>query len=574
MNLGTLAAALALSLAAPAAIAQNALDQRFDARSQPRQAPFWWCDTWGTYYPYVLTCPVPWRAVNPSPAARRPFPAASAGASERPAAPAETTPARAAPSSSFPTLGDGLDDWCADVKLPSSIAICSDAELRSLMIERGRAFDEAKSRLPLDQQKALLVDQKGWVASYPQACGVARDVAPLPLAPAIKDCMARAGRARIAYLRGYDLPAAGNLTPEAPTARPAAPNEAQFAQGLRDRRAWEDWFNGLSGDEQAGASFWAAERSRPNPGDCLGTAVFIQGCQEAKAGLAGADRLRKAEPEYRTGWNSYIRPAAPPGTAAPPPPAGQTGGSPPATPPNKAAVWSPASPWLPALTRTAENKNPPAAAALPSSSASAEPNIPALNTDNRQCVQSAQIKLDQNIHMHPDQYAFWQQQFNLDQQFCARQRARGQWQKQWQAMLNERWRAGVRGTLRTVPPIPGILVCQHFYQTKSMYDLYVEHNEETMRDRISHGQYSEMNGPPGPLPSPEDYGCVLVPDNTSVVMTKSEYEFIPTVTGKLASGETFTGKTLPGTAFPNEDDLPTLDRWVKRNNLLPADQRQ
>jgi hypothetical protein len=26
----------------------------------------------------------------------------------------------------FPTLGNGLDDWCAQVKLPSSIAICVD----------------------------------------------------------------------------------------------------------------------------------------------------------------------------------------------------------------------------------------------------------------------------------------------------------------------------------------------------------------------------------------------------------------------------------------------------------------
>jgi hypothetical protein len=323
MNLRTLtAAALVLSLAAPAAIGQNALDQRLDARSQPRQAPVWWCDTWGTYYPYVLSCPVPWRPVNPVRASPQPYRAAPSpvGAAEAPAAPAQTTQARAAPPPSFRTLGDGLDDWCAKAKLASSIAICSDAELRSLMIERGRAFDEAKSRLPLDQRKALLVDQKGWVASYPQACGVARDVAPLPLAPAIKDCMAQAGRARIAYLRGYDLPAVGNLTAEAPTARPAAANEAQFAEGLRDRTAWEDWFNGLSGDEIGGAAFWAAERSKPNPGDCLGTAAFIQGCQEAKARLASADLLRKSEPAYRTGWNSYVRPASPLPAAEPPAP--------------------------------------------------------------------------------------------------------------------------------------------------------------------------------------------------------------------------------------------------------------
>src|SRR5215470_4602512 len=120
--------------------------------------------------------------------------------------------------------------------------------------------------------------------------------------------MVQTGRARIAYLRGYGLPAAGNLAPEAPAARPAMANAVQFAQGLRDRTAWEDWFKGLSGDEQAGANFWAAERSKPKSGDCLGTAAFVQGCQEAKARLADADFLRKTEPQYRAGWNSYVRP--------------------------------------------------------------------------------------------------------------------------------------------------------------------------------------------------------------------------------------------------------------------------
>jgi hypothetical protein len=34
--------------------------------------------------------------------------------------------AQTRPSSSLPSFGDGLDAWCAQVKLPSSIAICSD----------------------------------------------------------------------------------------------------------------------------------------------------------------------------------------------------------------------------------------------------------------------------------------------------------------------------------------------------------------------------------------------------------------------------------------------------------------
>jgi hypothetical protein len=97
--------------------------------------------------------------------------------------------------------------------LPSSIAVCSDGELRTLATERQRAYDDARARLAPEQRKALLADQKAWVASYPPACGVARVIAPsLPLAPAIKDCMAQAGRARIAYLKAY----AETLTPFLP----------------------------------------------------------------------------------------------------------------------------------------------------------------------------------------------------------------------------------------------------------------------------------------------------------------------------------------------------------------------
>ena len=100
---------------------------------------------------------------------------------------------------------DPFDDWCKTARLPSSIAICSDPDLRALAQERQHAYDDANARLSPDRQKALLADQNGWVKSYPLACGLAQDAAPpLPLAPAIKACMAQAGRARIAYLRAYD----------------------------------------------------------------------------------------------------------------------------------------------------------------------------------------------------------------------------------------------------------------------------------------------------------------------------------------------------------------------------------
>jgi uncharacterized protein YecT (DUF1311 family) len=105
-----------------------------------------------------------------------------------------------------PALADPMDDWCKTVKLPSSIAICSDPELRALTTERAQAFNEARWGLDPRQDKALLADQTAWVKLYPLKCGLAKDTTPaLPLAPAIKDCMAEAGRARIAYLRAYAL---------------------------------------------------------------------------------------------------------------------------------------------------------------------------------------------------------------------------------------------------------------------------------------------------------------------------------------------------------------------------------
>jgi clan AA aspartic protease (TIGR02281 family) len=157
------------------------------------QSPLYYCDTWGAYYPGVRSCPVPWRTVNPA--------TASPQLAPQPIPQSATT---AHPVANGATLGDALDEWCKTVSLPSSIALCSEPELRALTVERQHAYDEAKAKLNADQQKALLTDQNGWVKSYPASCGLATDLPPaLPLAQAIKNCMAQAGRARIAYLRGY-----------------------------------------------------------------------------------------------------------------------------------------------------------------------------------------------------------------------------------------------------------------------------------------------------------------------------------------------------------------------------------
>lgn len=104
-----------------------------------------------------------------------------------------------------PAKADILDGWCSQAKLPSSIALCSDPELRALAIERQHAFDAARARVGETRFPVLRADQNAWVASYPRSCGLAPDAPPpIPLPPQVRDCMASAGRTRIVYLNAYD----------------------------------------------------------------------------------------------------------------------------------------------------------------------------------------------------------------------------------------------------------------------------------------------------------------------------------------------------------------------------------
>jgi len=191
---------------------------------------WYWCEASRAYYPWVQTCPVPWRAVNPAtdllPHLAAPQPSAT-GQPPPMQAPTTTQSETSLVAPSFAAAqGDALDDFCKTVTLPRTIALCSDAELRALTIERQKTFDEARSRLNPAQQKELLANQNDWVKTYPQACGLASDTAPsLPLAPAIKNCMAQAGRARIAYLRAYHSASVPpqETAAQAPSSAPSTP---------------------------------------------------------------------------------------------------------------------------------------------------------------------------------------------------------------------------------------------------------------------------------------------------------------------------------------------------------------
>lgn len=106
------------------------------------------------------------------------------------------TPAQADPAE--------LNSWCAQVKQPSSIALCSDPELRQLAIDRNHAFEAARARLSPEAYSRLLREQKTWVRSYSAGCGIDIIVPPtLPLQPEVLSCLKRAGQARVEYLRNY-----------------------------------------------------------------------------------------------------------------------------------------------------------------------------------------------------------------------------------------------------------------------------------------------------------------------------------------------------------------------------------
>jgi hypothetical protein len=135
-----------------------------------------------------------------------------------------------------------LDDWCAQVKKPSSIVICSDAGLRQLAIDRNKAFSEAHSRLSPEVYQQLLEDQKRWISSYSQACGIPEDKSVQnPVSPSIIECFRRAGQARVQYIRTYGGSSAG-----APT-QLVSPAPTTEEQALAAGRATEtECFNRLS----------------------------------------------------------------------------------------------------------------------------------------------------------------------------------------------------------------------------------------------------------------------------------------------------------------------------------------
>ncbi len=92
---------------------------------------------------------------------------------------------------------------------------------------------------------------------------------------------------------------------------PSSNASPSFAQGLSDRQAWEAWINSQEGGFRDGAEWWASIRSTAGPPSCTGAPgsdrqAAVSGCNAARARLSPFDSRRRADSEYRSGWNSLV----------------------------------------------------------------------------------------------------------------------------------------------------------------------------------------------------------------------------------------------------------------------------
>lgn len=102
------------------------------------------------------------------------------------------------------------------------------------------------------------------------------------------------------------LRAAPQQAASAGTVPPADASPA-FLAGRRARMDYETWFNSVSGDVRAGAEWWAGVRSHAQRDHLtceVGTPLWVVGCKQAQTVLASSDSRRRAEPDFRAGWNS------------------------------------------------------------------------------------------------------------------------------------------------------------------------------------------------------------------------------------------------------------------------------
>jgi hypothetical protein len=90
---------------------------------------------------------------------------------------------------------------------------------------------------------------------------------------------------------------------------PAGEQSQAFHDGVQDRLALEQWVNGFGKGTDAynGAQYWAMVRNTAQAREgCLfpdKTSEWQNGCYKASVKLAPMDIRRRAEPDYKAGWN-------------------------------------------------------------------------------------------------------------------------------------------------------------------------------------------------------------------------------------------------------------------------------
>jgi hypothetical protein len=202
------------------------------------------------------------------------------------------------------------DHPCVQPQDPFVVALCSDPELRAVADQQRDEMMALWNRLSPQEQDKFRKDQLAWRDITAHRCRVDRPT-PLPLSDETKICLGQAEAGRIAYLQHYGQTGAPTALHPNATAQgtPAASTPVEgraYRDGLRDRAAWEQWFNGLQGDYKSGAFFWSSQRSLPKPGSCKQMDDdFDAGCTAAKTRLSASDTRRKIEPDYKAGWNAW-----------------------------------------------------------------------------------------------------------------------------------------------------------------------------------------------------------------------------------------------------------------------------
>jgi hypothetical protein len=222
------------------------------------------------------------------------------------------------------------DHPCVQARDPFVVALCSDPELRTIADQQREEMMALWNRLPPQEQDKFRNDQLAWRDFTARRCTVDQPSLQ-PLSAETKNCLKQAEARRIEFLRHYgqpDTPTAlhPNALPQVASPTSVAVTDDQgatgYQDGLRDRAAWEEWFNSLQGDYKTGALYWATRRSLPHPGSCQQiNGDFYAGCTQAKIKLSRSDTLRKTGPNYKAGWNAWApsEPSAAPSVQNVPP---------------------------------------------------------------------------------------------------------------------------------------------------------------------------------------------------------------------------------------------------------------